>query len=87
MTLEGKPLHAAIIEFKDGTTLENRDIAIDGSFLIVASDYEDTLPKWYNIDTVKAIDGVFVCNARECEKEYLHFVLYPCIESDRHPQV
>lgn len=79
MTLEGKPLFAAYIEFKDGAILEGRDIAIDGDFLIVASDHEDELPKWYNLNTVKEIGGVFIRTAKDCEKEDLRFILYPCL--------
>lgn len=60
-----RPLHVKLIQFTDGTTLENRMVFIAGEFLIVEAETEDQAPTWYNIKNVEFLQEVEVDKKQE----------------------
>ncbi len=56
-----RPLKAAAIFLKGNKEpLTDKDIFITERFLVVASEWEDEAPVWYNLDNVDRLEGVTI---------------------------
>ena len=60
-----RPFLVKLIQFTDGSTLENRAVFIAGEFLIVEAETEDQAPTWYNIKNVEFLQEVEVDKKQE----------------------
>ena len=58
-----KPLHVERLIFKDGTTMEGKDVFLFNGFLIV--DDGEAPPTWYNVDSVSRLEGVTYTEPRQ----------------------
>lgn len=59
-----RALSVKAIHFNDDKApLKNCIIYVLDRFIIVFNDADDTAPTWYNIDTIKQLDGVTVYTA------------------------
>lgn len=60
----GKAYRVKMITLKNGTTLNDKIVFVNGAFLIVFNDEADDAPCWYNCDTVEKMECVELIDNR-----------------------